>query len=144
MIRTLAIFFLLVASSAAQTNSFALPPVDNTNRVTRVETLAEQSQEVVGSSFRKGLRKALPEAVKSGAITRQQANTIRLASLSPAFREKAKTLGAIQMTMSGVDVPLDANGIVDVDQIPWEVATLPQWIEFIKAILEMLREFGIL
>jgi len=136
---------MLVASCQAQTNAFALPEVDNTHRTGSAELVVmDEPQEVVGSSFRKGLRKALPEAVKSGAITRQEATTIRLASLSPAFRQRAKTLGAIQMTMSGVDVPIDANGMVDIDAIPWETATLDQWIAFIRAILELLREFGLL
>jgi len=143
MIRTIAIFFLLAASCAAQTNSFALPPVDNTNRVPFEETLTEQPQEVV-SSFRKGFRANLNRAVDQGGITKQEARLLRLASLSSSFRLQAKRLGAIQMAMSGIDLPTDDSGAVDVAAIPWEAATLDQWIAFFRAMLELLREFGIL
>ena len=140
MFRTAAIFFLLASSCFAQ-DSFALPDVDNINRLPAV---AQIEAETVRGSFRLALIHSLPGAVEAGAITQRQAAVIRLASFSPAFRNQAKMLGAIQMASSGVVLPFGADGTVDVDQIPWETATLDQWIAFIRIILELLQEFGIL
>ena len=142
MIRTAAaIFFLLTASCFGQ-DSFALPEIDSINRLPAIAQI--EAETLRGRSFRLALIKSLPGAVEAGAITQRQAAVIRLASFSPAFRNQAKMLGAIQMASSGVVLPVGADGTVDVDQIPWETATLSQWVEFIRIILELLQEFGIL
>jgi len=142
---TLIVFFMLVASCQAQTNAFALPEVDNTHRTGSAElVMMDEPQETRQGTFRRSLLKSLPGAVDAGVITQKQAGVIRLASFSPAFRNQAKMLGAIQMASSGVVLPVGDDGTVDVDAIPWETATLDQWIAFIRIILELLQEFGIL
>lgn len=77
-------------------------------------------EELNNNKFRQSLLKAANSAAKKGEFRRIDVIKLRVATLSPAFVEKAQELAVIQMAFSGEDVPLDADGKIEVSRIDWE------------------------
>ncbi len=96
-------------------------------------------------SFRRQVIKAARTAARDGKIKRTDVPKIRVALLSRGFRETAKRLFVIEtvFSTSDHDLPRKASGAVDYDRMNW-VEYLPQLIEFIKVLLDLLVEYGIL
>lgn len=95
-------------------------------------------------SFRMNLLKAVVEARKSGKISARDAVRIRVASLSPAFVERAHELAITQMAFSGETsefVPMNEEGMIQVEGINWD--GLIKFLEaFIPLLLTLLKAFG--
>ena len=64
---------------------------------------------------------------------------LRVATLSPAFLERAEMLAKVQMSASGEDVPLGEDGQVEVRD--WD-AFLEFLTKLIPIILELLKMFS--
>ena len=81
------------------------------------------AEQVSRNPFRQALLKAADAAAKKGELRRLDVVRLRVATLSPAFLERAQELAVIQMASSGEDLgdlPTDADGKIEVSQIDWE------------------------
>jgi hypothetical protein len=100
---------------------------------------------VADDPFRKTLAKAIADARKKGTINLRDAVKLRVAMMSPAFIERAKELAVTQVAFSGIeseDVPIDADGAIEVDGINWE--GLAVFLEkLVPLILALLKAFGV-
>lgn len=89
-----------------------------------VSTATEGSFSEADSSFHKALLKAAVQANRNGTINRAQLAKLRLALLSPAFRNKAETLAIIQIASSDQDgapyVQYSEDGSVIRERIDWD------------------------
>lgn len=105
----------------------------------------DEPAEVAEDPFRKSLIKAIADARKKGTINLRDAVKLRVATLSPAFIERAQELAVTQVAFSGIessDVPMDADGVVQVEGINWEGLAL--FLEkLIPLILSLLKAFGV-
>jgi len=118
----------------------ALPAQDLQPPAPNVTVSAQQSD------FRVAVIKASRSLMQQGKLTRVQVLRIRVAMLSPAFRNHAEELAVVQIYYSGDDqtetyLPLDSDGKVDKGQIDWE--GLINFLEkFIPLLLQLLEIFG--
>ena len=103
------------------------------------------ADEVVrGRGFRAEFRKAIREARKQGTISIREASQLRVASCSAAFCRQVKSLAVIEMRFTGTlpdDVPVNTDGTIDIEQVTFDWSQL---VPIIRAILELLVEFGII
>lgn len=106
-----------------------------------------QAEEVADTSagFRRSLVKAAREAARAGEISRFDAIKIRVASLSPAFLERAQDLCIVQMAFSGDeavdDLPRTESGSIDREEVNW--ASLLAFLQAIMPlILQLINAFG--
>jgi hypothetical protein len=90
-------------------------------------------QEVSANPFRRALLKAADAAAKKGELKRADVIRLRVATLSPAFLERAQELAVIQMSFSGEEVPVDENGKVDVSKIDFE-----KLLDFLERLLPLI------
>lgn len=92
----------------------------------------------VSDKFQGSVRKAIRQGIRSGKITRAQGVRIKVAMISPAFREHVKSLAVIQIASSGEqseEVSYDENGKINVDGINWEGL-----ISFLEALLPLILQ----
>jgi hypothetical protein len=105
----------------------------------------DKPKAVAEDPFRKSLTKAIADSRKKGTINFRDAVKLRVAMMSPAFVEKAKELAVTQVAFSGIespDVPMDADGVIQVEGINWEV--LAAFLEkLMPLILALLKAFGV-
>ena len=122
--------FVSQASLAQETT----PPKEET----QVET-------IFNNKFRTALLKAANESAKSGDIRRVDVVRLRVASLSPAFLERAEELALIQMSFSGEEVPVDADGKIEASRIYWEglIKFLEYLVPVLLKLLDMFAMSGI-
>ena len=94
------------------------------------------------TGFHRALIVAGRNRVKSGEMKRGELIRLRVAMLSPAFRDAAEDLAVIQMAASGSDnVPLDAEGQIDRAQIDWD-AIIAFLEKLIPLIIKLIGIFG--
>ena len=89
------------------------------------------------------LIKAATTLQRKGEITRLQLVRIRVAMLSPAFRQKVEDLAVVQMSASGEDGPfsVDENGEIVRETINWE--GLAAFLEkLVPLVLALIKAFG--
>lgn len=89
------------------------------------------------------LIKAANTLQKKGEITRLQLVRLRVAMLSPAFRQKVEDLAVVQMSASGEDGPfsVDENGEIVRETIDW--AGLAAFLEkLVPLVLMLIKAFG--
>lgn len=101
-------------------------------------------QKVAENKFRRVLLKAAQEAAAKKEISRADVVRLRVASLSPAFLAQAEKLAVLQMAFSGVEVPqvpLDADGKIEVGKIDWD-ALLAFIEKLIPLILQLIDLFA--
>jgi hypothetical protein len=76
-------------------------------------------------------------------VSRRDVIRLRVAMLSPAFRESAKELAVVQLYFNGSDLPTNEHGSIAVDEIKWDAE---QWAAFLEKlvpiILMLLQIFG--
>jgi hypothetical protein len=121
-------------------------PVSDTDVPKHILAQADTSPtRTASNTFREGLIKAINNSRKAGDVNFRDAIKLRVALLSPAFVEKAQELAVTQVVFSGessVDVPLDENGVVQVEGINWEGLT--KFLEaMIPLLLTLLKAFGV-
>ncbi|MEZ6097236.1 MAG: hypothetical protein R3C03_23935 [Pirellulaceae bacterium] len=97
----------------------------------------------VHDSFRKSVISTAQEMVSRGEISRRDMVRIRIAMISPAFREQAKSLAVVELAASGSEALVyDSSGNVDVAAIDWE--GLADFLQvFIPLLLELLLKLGV-
>jgi hypothetical protein len=108
---------------------------------------AQDRIETATDKFNRNVIKSAVKAAKDGTITRRDVMRLRVAMLSPAFREQAQELAIVQMSASGSDalgsdaVPTDEDGRVIESAIDWD--KLLSFIEkLIPILLQLLDAFG--
>lgn len=92
-------------------------------------------------SFRRSIIKALRAARQSNALTAGEALKIRVAMLSPSFRNHAKTLCLVQMASSTKSdlLPRNDDGTIDVEEVDRDWAGFTDFLErFVPLLLELL------
>lgn len=108
------------------------------------KTLFAQIEETAEDKFRRGVIQAAVKAAKDGTIARRDVVKLRVAMLSPAFRERAYELAVVQMSASGSDaiggenVPVDEEGKIVETAINWDnlLAFLEKLLPFILQLID--------
>lgn len=92
--------------------------------------------------FHRSVIQAAAKQVRDGTLKRRDLIKLRVAMLSPAFREHAKELAIVQISASGSDaVPMSADGTVDEVAIDW--TGLSAFLEkLVPLILMLIKAFG--
>lgn len=102
----------------------------------------ETAVDEAGVKFHRALIKAAVKANKDGKLKRAELFKLRVAMLSPAFRQHAEELAILQMSASGSDnVPMTPEGAVDRASIDWD-ALLAFLEKLIPIILQLIEMFG--
>lgn len=92
--------------------------------------------------FHRSVIQAAAKLVREGTLKRRDLIKLRVAMLSPAFREHAKELAIVQISASGSDaVPMSEDGTVDEVAIDW--TGLSAFLEkLVPLILMLIKAFG--
>ena len=98
---------LFAAGSMAQLGNAPIVPKQDEIKVVEVKD---------GNSFHKSVIRGAIKAQRDGKITRKQLRRIRVAMLSPAFREQVKELATVQMLSSGESDKIPRIG----ENIDWD------------------------
>jgi hypothetical protein len=98
-------------------------------------------EEVSNNKFRSALLKAAQSAAKKGELKRIDVVRLRVATLSPAFLERAEMLAKVQMSASGEDIPVDEDGRIEIRD--WE-AFLQFLVKLLPLLLKLLDAFTFL
>jgi hypothetical protein len=106
-----------------------------------VEAQSPVVEEVSNNKFRSALLKAAQEAAKKGELKRIDVVRLRVATLSPAFLERAEMLAKVQMSASGEDIPVDEDGRIEIRD--WD-AFLQFLIKLLPLLLKLLDAFTFL
>lgn len=116
--------FVLVLLAAFLASTVSLQP-------STVEAQSPVVEEVSNNKFRSALLKAAQEAAKKGDLKRIDLVRLRVATLSPAFLERAELLAKIQMSASGEDIPVGEDGKIEIRD--WQEFAL-----FLEKLLELI------
>ncbi|QDV84973.1 hypothetical protein TBK1r_39250 [Stieleria magnilauensis] len=96
--------------------------------------------------FRRAVINASREARRSGMITVRDAALLRVALISPSFRQAAEDLAVTQMAFSGDpavdDLPRKTSGEIDRTAIDWEGFGAFMKV-FIPLLIELLIAVGV-
>jgi hypothetical protein len=100
------------------------------------------AEQVARNPFRQALLKAADAAAKKGELRRLDVVRLRVATLSPAFLERAQELAVVQMSFSGDDlgdIPVDTDGKIEVSRIDWEglIAFLERLVPLILKLIDL-------
>ena len=125
---------LLVLCAAFFASTVSLQP-------SHVEAQSPVVEEVSNNKFRSALLKAAQEAAKKGELKRIDVVRLRVATLSPAFLERAEMLAKVQMSASGEDIPVDEDGRIEIRD--WE-AFLQFLVKLLPLLLKLLDAFTFL
>ena len=151
-----AAFFLLVPSQSSQAQ-FGLKTTPEVSAKTVLATVVNPPAPAKASVQKSSdlpieksrseisveLIKAATTAQRKGEITRLQLVRLRVAMLSPSFRQKVEDLAVIQMSASGEDGPfsVDENGEIVRETIDW--AGLAAFLEkLVPLVLMLIKAFG--
>lgn len=146
--RNLVAFIPLVIATVLLTT--AAPTTVFSQEGTAISSSEFQDVQVVeaaaGDSFhREVIRTALSE-VRKGNLSRRDMIRLRVAMLSPSFREHAKELAIIQMASSGSEnLPFTESGTVDEAAIDWEglTAFMEKFIPLLLKLIEAIAGMGL-
>lgn len=121
----------------------------HSDSVTALAFQDQQQVETASDSFHRNVIRSAVKAAKDGTITRRDVMKLRVAMLSPAFREQAYDLAIVQMAASGSEslgsdaVPLDEDGKIVETAVDWD--KLLAFIEkLIPILLQLIDAFGYL
>ena len=85
---------------------------------------------------RQVIRSAVEASKKpDSGVSRRDVIRLRVAMLSPAFREHAEQLAVTQLFFNGSDVPMNEDGTVAMDEIKWDA---DQWAAFLEKLVPIL------
>lgn len=127
--------------------AFGLCPLTAMAQDTEVEatfasSVAVQEETVGRSAFHDAVIKAAVNRRRAGEMTRAEVFKLRVAMLSPAFRDHCEDLAVIQMAASDSEnVPTDADGRIDRASIDWD-AIIAFIEKLIPLILQLITLFG--
>ncbi len=143
----LAAFFLLCHALAQAQDQFGLKSTPDVKTVLVAATPPKQSSDVPIQKSRSEISVELVKAAtalqRKGEITRIQLVRLRVAMLSPAFRQKVEDLAVVQMSASGEDGPfeVDENGEIRRETIDWNgLATFLE--KLVPLVLALIKAFG--
>lgn len=91
----------------------------------------EVKEAKAGDTFHRNVIRAAVKAQRNGEITRKQLIRLRVAMISPAFREKAKEMATIQMSASGNSDKIPRIG----ENIDWD-----QLLSFIEKLIPLILQ----
>lgn len=93
--------------------------------------------------FARSVAKAARKMRRDGKITRLQQLRLRVAMLSPAFRQHAEELAVTQMAFSGSDVPTTDDGRIDAASINWDglLDFIERLIPLLMRMMEIFSQF---
>jgi len=108
----------------------------------RIAEAKQVSEQVADRSFQRNVIKAAQEAARKGDISRIDALKLRIAFLSPAFRQHAEDLAVLQMYFYDASaLPLSADGVIERGNIDWS-KLMDYLIKLLPLFLEILRLIG--
>jgi len=129
--------FCLPASGQIYTDNVAA--LTATGTVSTVQEVAEAE-----TSFHRQVILTGRKMAQAGTLKRVDLVKLRVAMLSPAFRQHAENLAVVQMSASGIEAaeaPIGPDGKIDRANIDWE--GLAAFIEkLIPLILMLIEAFG--
>lgn len=112
---------------------------NNINQPIEFETIPVVDNNLVDvaaeTPFARAVAKAARKMRREGKITRLQQIRLRVAMLSPAFRQHAQELAVIQMAYSGAEVPTLDDGKIDVASINFEGL-----LDFIERLIPLIMK----
>lgn len=132
MFRCFALITVCCILLATPPNAIAQPPASAQVEVVEATT-----------SFHRAVIQAAAKAVRDGQLRRADLIRLRVAMISPAFRQQAEDLAVVQMSASGSDnVPIGDDGRVDRASINWEglAAFLERLLPLLLALLDALSQ----
>jgi hypothetical protein len=91
----------------------------------------EVKEAKAGDTFHRNVIRAAVKAQRNGEITRKQLIRLRVAMISPAFREQAKEMATIQMSASGNSDKIPRIG----ENIDWD-----QLLSFIEKLIPLILQ----
>lgn len=95
-----------------------------------------------GDNFHRAVIETAVKQVRAGKMRRAELIKLRVAMLSPAFRNAAEDLAVTQMAASGSEgIPLTEDGLIDRASIDWD-AVLAFIEKLIPLILKLMEIFG--
>ena len=95
--------------------------------------------------FHRELIRAAVRASKKAdsGVSRRDVIRLRVAMLSPAFRERAEELAIVQLYFNGSELPTNPDGSIAVDEIKWDAEQWEAFLEkLVPIILMLLQIFG--
>jgi hypothetical protein len=108
----------------------------------RIADAKQLVEEKADKSFHRQIVKATQEAAKRGEISRIDALKLRIAFLSPAFRQHAEDLAIVQMYFHDpMALPLSADGSIERANIDWS-KLMDYLIKLLPLFLEIMRLIG--
>lgn len=141
--RLLSVFAACVLSVVAMAAWSPTRP-DLSSEVVVVESHDDQIEvKEATTSFHRAVIQAATKAVRDGKMRRADLIRLRVAMLSPSFREHAENLAVVQMSASGSDnVPLGDDGRIDRSRIDWEAlaAFLEKLLPLILMLIDALSQ----
>lgn len=96
--------------------------------------------------FHRAVIRSAIDQVRAGKMRRAELIRLRVAMLSPSFREHAKELAIVQMASSGSEnLPLTETGAIDEAAIDWEGlgAFIEKLIPLILKLIEAIAGMGL-
>lgn len=96
--------------------------------------------------FHRAVIKSAIAQVRAGKMRRAELIRLRVAMLSPSFREHAKELAIVQMAASGSEnLPMTETGAIDEAAIDWEGlgAFIEKLIPLILKLIEAIAGMGL-
>ena len=90
------------------------------------------------------IRAAVKLSKNAGSgVSRRDVIRLRVAMLSPAFRESAEELAVVQLYFNGSELPANPDGSVAVDEIKWDSSDWTAFLEkLVPIVLALLKLFG--
>ena len=87
--------------------------------------------------FHRELIRAAVRASKKAdsGVSRRDVIRLRVAMLSPAFRESAKELAIVQLYFNGSEIPTNPDGSIAVGEIKWSST---EWMAFLEKLVPIV------
>ena len=96
-------------------------------------------------SFHREIIRAASKLRVKGELSRAKMIRLRVAMLSPAFRQRAKELAVTQMAFSNSDAPIPVNSQGEIDETAIDWDSLADFLErLIPIIVQLMSIFGAL
>ena len=96
-------------------------------------------------SFHREIIRAASKLRVKGELSRAKMIRLRVAMLSPAFRQRAKELAVTQMAFSNSDAPILVNSQGEIDETAIDWDSLADFLErLIPIIVQLMSIFGAL
>jgi len=132
-----------VTYAAPQATSVIVQPprFDPLPEPTIAPTVSNSVAQTSGDSFRQSLLSAAIQAANKNEIKRVDVLRLRVALMSPAFRQRAEDLALTQMYFHAGELAIGSDGTIDRVSVDWS-RTIEFLAKLIPLILELLKVIG--